>query len=249
MPDILILAGSGKESDLTLREGVKNKAFITIHGKAMLERILDAMVKVPGAGRIAVVGPPEQLMPYCRSHNILPVPEKGGIPDNIRAGMQILQPRGHFIISTADIAFITPAAVEGFVEQCRPYDRDAYYPIVAREANEKRFPEMQRTYVRLADGVYTGGNLFLVNPSTLETSLPRIEHFFKLRKSPFRLAAYLGLPFILRFLTRSLSVADLEKKVSVMLSIRVKAVFSQSPEIGTDVDKLSDLALARNMLK
>lgn len=249
MFDVLVLAGTGKESELTLQEGVSNKAFIPINGKPMLGTLLETLKGVRGIGRIAVVGPVAELTPFIEQYGVIVVPEKGSIPENIKSGFDLLQPKQHFLISSADIPFLTAIAVENFLELCRPYDFDFYYPIVSKADSEKRFPSVERTYVKLLDGVFTGGNLFLVNPGGLIASLTRIQHFFALRKSPIKLAASLGLGFVIKLFTKRLTLSELEERVSSMFGLKGRAVISGYAEIGTDVDKPTDLILARKQLE
>lgn len=248
MFDVLVLAGTGKESELTLQEGVANKAFIPINRKPMLCAVLETLKGTRGISRIAVVGPVAELTPFIEQYGVIVVPEKGSIPENIKSGFDTLQPRQHFLISSADIPLLTPMAVENFLELCRPYELDFYYPIVSKANNEKRFPGVERTYVTLLDGVFTGGNIFLVNPGGLEASLPRIQHFFDLRKSPVKMAASLGFGFVIKLFTKRLTLSELEERVSGMFGLKGRAVISGYAEIGTDVDKPTDLLLARKEL-
>ena len=245
MYDVVVLAGTGKATELTMEEGVNNKAFIEINGKQMLAYVLEALKSVDEISRIAVVGPPKELAPLAESYGFLAVAEAGSIPENLRKGIDALQPQQHFLIASADIPFLTAEAVVDFLGACSPYDQDLYYPIVSKELNERRFPGVQRTYVTLRDGIFTGGNLFLANPNGMNTALPRLERFFSLRKSPVRLAGLLGFGFLIKLLTKRLTLSELENRFSSLFQLQGKAVISNHPEIGTDVDKPTDLALTR----
>ena len=197
MFDVVVLAGTGKETPLTVEENVKNKAFININGKPMLSYTLDALRSVNLIDRIAVVGPVEQLSSFIEEYDILVIAEGSKIIDNIHKGFAALQPKQHFLIVSSDIPMLTPVAVEDFIAQCSPYSYDFYYPIVSKEDSNNSYPGVTRTYARLREGTFTGGNLFLVNPGKIEESLPRINRFFELRKSPLKLVAMLGFSFVL----------------------------------------------------
>lgn len=249
MTDVIILAGTTKQSELTISERVQNKAFVQIHGQVMLNYVLAALQQAPSVNRIAVVGPLAELQAVVgQSSQVLAVAEGTSLVENLQRGFQALQPEQHCLVVTSDVAFLTADAVEDFLAACQPAKAAVYYPIVAREENDRRFPGVKRTYVKLRDGEFTGGNLFLVDPACLKQVLPRLEHFFALRKSPLRLAAALGVGFIVKFLTKSLTIAELEKRFFALFAVSGQAVITQYAEIGTDVDKPTDLQLARQHL-
>ncbi len=249
MYDVVVLAGTGKPGELTRSEGVDNKAFIRVSGKTLLAYTLEALRSSPLTGRIVVVGPKAGLMPLAAAFGFTPVEEKGSLPLNILAGFHALAPSRHFLLVSADIPFLTGEALEDFLSRCQPFDRDFYYPIVARADVEKSFPGTKRTYVRLREGVFTGGNLFLVNPAVVEEGVARFDRFFELRKSPLKLLAALGPVFVIKFLCRVLAISELEKKIPLLLGISGKAVITPYAGIGTDVDKPSDLELIRARFK
>ena len=76
-----------------------------------------------------------------------------------------------------------------------------------------------------------------------------IEEAYEARKSPFKLAKMLGPKFIFKFLLRRLTIEELEERISSLIKAKGKAVVTSYPEIGMDVDKNSDLELARKMLQ
>lgn len=126
---------------------------------------------------------------------------------------------------------------------------DLYYPIVDKRVGELKYPVVKRTYVNLREGVFTGGNLFLVNPEIVEHTAPRVRKFLDYRKNPLKMVTLLGFSFLLRYLVlKNLTLSELEQKVSDMWAIRGAVIVSPWPEVGIDVDKPSDLQLARAVL-
>lgn len=249
MFDVVVLAGTGKSSELTRCEQVDNKAFISIAGRPLLAFVLEALRTTPEVGRIAVVGPQERLASLIGEYEAIAVQETGGIPGNILAGYRALLPSKHFLLATADIPLLTAEALTDFLERAKPYVHDFYYPIVAREDSERRFPGVVRTYACLREGTFTGGNIFLLNPDKVEEVMPRLHRFIAWRKSPLKLAGILGPVFIFKFLARRLSIAELERRLPDMFGLSGKAIISGYAEIGTDVDKLSDLELVRKSFR
>lgn len=250
MFDAVILAGGGKSEPLTDQEGVCNKAFIEIHGRPMLGYILNALTGSASIGKIAVVGPDRELAQLLEEgYHFIPVPEEGSMLENAAAGLRAVDRERLCLMLTGDIPLIDCKTIEGFLKLCAPFDGDFYYPILTRESCRKSFPQMKRTYVRLRDGCFTGGNIVLLRPDWFARCYDRLDLFVTYRKKPLKLFRILPASFIFRFLLNILSVADLESYLSQMMQARARAVPCNFVEIGTDVDKISDLEVVKQALK
>jgi molybdopterin-guanine dinucleotide biosynthesis protein A len=243
----VVLAGSA-ESELTRQEGVPNKSLIHLGGRPVLLYILEALRQVPEISRIVVVGPAESLKAYREQFDFDIVAEEGGIAQNIHAPFKHWTLTGPLLLVTGDVPLLTREALEDFLEQCRPFDLDFYYPIIPREAVEKTYPGTRRTYVPLKEGVFTGGNIFIARAEKVVETLPQVEDFFRVRKSFIKMVAKLGPVFILKYITRRLIIEDLVQRFKVLFNVEAKAVITRHPEIGIDMDKVSDLTFFRERL-
>ena len=246
MFDCVILAGGGS-SELTVQEGVPNKALIKIDGKEMIRRVLDVYMQMKDPiRRMIVVGPDKDLSFLKADYPVEILPESDSLIGNLLLAHRYLKSENYLLISSADTPLLSLEAVEDFLQQCQPFDKDFYYPIVRKEDSEKAFPGEKRTYIGLADGSFTGGNLFLVNPQAVEPSAPMIEKFLDNRKKPLKMVSLFGPVFVFGMLTKSLSIDRLEKRFSRLLNVTAKAIISTYPEIGFDVDKPAHLRLINN---
>lgn len=241
----LILAGAQKDSPLS--ELNSNKALIKIHDKEMVKYIIDALKGLDFLDTIAIVGPKQDFAPIENQVDII-VDGAASMTDNILKGAEIFSDQDMILISTSDIPMITSEAIKDFVEKSRTIDAEFYYPIVRKEENEKKYPGVKRTYVKIKDGTFTGGNMVLVKAGTVKRCIKQAEAFMAYRKKPWKLAQILGINFVLKFLMGTLTIKQLENRVSDLFGIKARAVISPYPEIGTDVDKDSDLALAARVL-
>lgn len=242
----LILAG--QQGDGPLAHIHPNKALIKIHEKEMILYVIDAVKALGVADQIAVVGNKQDMASIAPQVDIL-VEEGGTLPENVLRGASIFDDDDEVLVLTSDIPMITPAALGDFVEQSRRLSADFTYPVVRREINDKKYPGVKRTYVKIKDGNFTGGNVFLVKAGAVKTYMPKAQVFLSYRKKPWKMVKVLGMGFALRFLLGTLTIAHLEKRVSELFGITARAVISEYPEIGTDVDKVSDLDLARSLLE
>ena len=147
-----------------------------------------------------------------------------------------------------DIPLVTPAGIQDFLSQCAEYpDRQVFYPIIPKEACLALFPEAQRTYGKLPEGEFTGGNMMLLDKRVTINKQELGRQIYALRKSPLRLANWLGWSFIFKAVFRKLTLKAAEERVSEILAPS-KAIITQHAGIGMDVDKPEDLKLVENYL-
>jgi GTP:adenosylcobinamide-phosphate guanylyltransferase len=248
MVDALVLAGSLNEGALSRCSTVRYEALIPIGKKSMVEYVVDALLDSDRINRIVVVGPKEELTGKFSGKNVKVIKPKDNLVDNVVCGLKLLPGAQQVLVVTSDIPLINSKAVNNFLDQCKDYDADLYYPIVPREVVEKRFSSSNRTYVNLKEGVFTGGNVFLLNPNVVWRCLPKGQEIVNARKSPLKLCRLVGFMFLIRYLMRSVTLEKAQRKVSRLLGIRGRVVVSMDPELGIDVDKPSDLDLVNKKL-
>jgi CTP:molybdopterin cytidylyltransferase MocA len=251
--DVVVLAGGKNSAEMAAATGVENRALTPLGARTMLDYVTSALHQAPSVGEIYVVGD-VPAGPNCHS-------VRGGetLLDNLMAGVRAAEAGGgedRVLISTSDIPFLTPEAVEDFIIRAVQSGADlccSYVPVALCYA---RFPDMKRTAIKLREGSLTLGNLMLVNPHFLRTHQETIARAYAARKSPVQVARMLGLGLpmrllLARFLAPSLlTVGALEQAVSRLLGsgARAAGIRSEYPEIGTDVDRPEDIAIARRIL-
>ena len=246
--DCVILAGGGS-SDLTRQEGVPNKALIKIGRKEIIRIVINVYQQMKeDIDRLLVVGPEKEMSFIKKDYDVEILPESSSLIGNLLRAHSFLDSKNYLLISSSDTPLLSTAAVKDFMQLCRPFDKDFYYPIIRKEVSEKVFLGGKRTYLTLTEGAFTGGNLFLVNPYVIKSSAPLVEKFLKHRKNPLKMASLLGFKFLIGMLRKKLSVSQVEKRFSDLLKVKAKAVVSTYPEIGFDVDKPQDLELIRRHL-
>jgi GTP:adenosylcobinamide-phosphate guanylyltransferase len=235
-----VVLGGGHASDpLAQGAGVQVKSLINIAGQPMSAYVLHAL-RAGGVGKIVYVGATTpSLEPLFDIH----IPAKGTMLENLQAGLEPLLAEARVLIATADIPLLTPAAVQDVLH--RDSGAGLVYPVVAKQAAEAAFPGGKRTYARLREGTFTGGNLFLLEPRLVGQFLPRLEYILNNRKNVLRLAGMFGLGALLKLLFGQLKIAELEQTVSRILGVPAMALICPFAEIGFDVDKPEDLALVQ----
>jgi len=247
--NVILLAGAANTGPLKDVSPATNEALVDIGGKPMVQYVVDGLRQSKEVRRIAIVAPPGELEPHVQGDNLEFVASGSHIIDNIVRAYKVLPKDEQLLIATCDIPLITGEVIDGLIALCRQKPADIYYPIVEKSINDEKFPTMKRTYVTLKEGVYTGGNLFVVNPTVVERTAPMARKFLDYRKSPLKMVNLLGLGFLLRYIVfKNLGLVELEAKLSQMWDIRGAVIICPYPEVGVDVDKPSDLELARAVL-
>jgi len=250
--NVLVMAGTSKKGELEEYAQVSNKALIPINGKPMLWFVLEALEGVPSLNKIKLLSSPQELEPVLsdsRWAGVEIIPEKGSLLDNLEEGLKYMEKETPCLVATSDIPLVTASIVQDFVNRCDPFDKDFYYPIIAEKDYIKEFPNAKRTYLKLKEGKFTGGNLALVKPSSILERISRLHMIFAHRKKPWKYARMLSPFMVFKFLFKQLTVPELEDYISHLMSWRVQAVSTPYVEIGADVDKPRDLDLIKEIIK
>lgn len=248
--NVILLAGAANTGPLREVSPATNEALVEINGKPMVQYVIDGLTASRLVKRIVVVAPPGELEPHVTGRDLEFVPSQGNIVDNVLAAVRTLPQDEPFLAVSSDVPLITGQIVDDLIELCQRSGGELCYPIVEQSVAEARFPHVKRTYVTLREGVYTGGNIFLVHPSVVDRAAPRVRAFLDNRKNPLKMVSLLGWTFAVRYLLlKNLRLQELEKKVSEMLDVKGAVVVCPWPEVGVDVDKPSDLELMRTILK
>jgi GTP:adenosylcobinamide-phosphate guanylyltransferase len=234
----VVLAGGRAGDDFRAATGVESRALAPVAGRPMVTWVLEAVSAAETVDRIVLVGA-ESLTDAPGARQRLRA--GGDLLDAIERGMGACPGAGHVLLVSADIPALTPEGVDAFVREGIASGADFVYPIISRETNEARFPGLKRTYLRLSDGVYTGGNLFLARPEALLRQRDLIRRAYAARKRPFQLACIVGWGVLLRVLFRRLSLADAEAALSRLMGGNARAIVTEHAELGADIDRVADL--------
>ncbi|WP_420643854.1 NTP transferase domain-containing protein [Candidatus Leptofilum sp.] len=230
----------------------KSKALLDMNGRTMLERVIDALQESQSIGEIVVVGlGNDQGMTFQRP--VHHTPDFGSMLKNALGGiakMRELHPKTNLVmVCSADIPTLTPEIVDAFIENCAPYDKGMVYNFVDKATLEARFPNSNRTYVKLKDGLIAGGDLTLIQADLSDTNRDIWEALTNARKHAWQLARVVGFRFLLKFLLRRLSFADIEEAAFRITGRPCQVLHNPHAEIAMDADKPEQVELLRADIK
>jgi GTP:adenosylcobinamide-phosphate guanylyltransferase len=254
--NVVVLAGNKKvnsgsvdstnKEDITARIG--NKALLKLKDKYMIEYIIDTLRGSKLIDKIAVVGPKDELVPIIGDRVDYIVEGTDSIVTNGLLAMENFKNDKQVFITTSDIPMLTVEALEDFISKSLKMNADLCYSVVDKVINDKKYPEVKRTYARLWEGQFTGGNIFLFNPAAADRCKTFVEQMLEYRKSPAKMAMVLGFGFLIRVALGILTINAVQKKCEKLLGIKGAVVISEYPEVGNDVDKISDIHFVEKYL-
>nr|WP_295105412.1 nucleotidyltransferase family protein [uncultured Caulobacter sp.] len=242
----LILAGSrgGEVDPAAAYAGVSHKGLITLQGRTLLDRVLDA-VRAAGPETIGVAANDETIKARLANAGVTVLPTASGPSQSVEnAAHQLGFP---LMVTTVDHALLKPEWITSFLADC-PEWADVAVLLAAEERVQAAAPQTRRTYLRFQDGRYSGCNLFLLRN---ENALRVVETWRKveaLRKQPWKIAAMLGPSFLIRYLLNWLTLDQAVLKLGRLADVKAAAVRAHDGLAAVDVDKPSDLDLVRELV-
>ncbi|MEO6079298.1 MAG: nucleotidyltransferase family protein [Steroidobacteraceae bacterium] len=244
----LVLAGVRPGGDpLAEHAGVSHKALIDIGGVAMLQRVLLALAGVPAIARIVVaIDRPDLVaaLPDC-GRPVTVLPARSGPSASVAHALDA--EGAPLLVTTADHALLQSAWVEEFLA-ADSGPADVLVALARREAVQAAVPDTQRTWLRFADGDFSGCNLFLLRTMAAQGVVALWQQLEADRKRPLTLLKRLGPGYALRYRCGWLRLDQALQRLGSLSGARLKAVVLGDGRAAIDVDKLADLALVRSLV-
>jgi molybdopterin-guanine dinucleotide biosynthesis protein A len=241
---MILAGGEGAIIDPTVRV----KGLIPIAGRPMIEWVVEALKAANTVSEIAVVAPADSEAGAWTELVDHWVVSDGSFIENALAGLSVFDDDALVLAATGDLPALTLEAIDDYVTRSLDSGAEFTYPLVAERDMEEQFPGSQRTYVKVAGGRVTGGNMMLLSSRLVRRNREIAQRLFETRKSAARMARVIGIPFIVRYVTGTLRVDDVERKMEQLLGAKCSAIYTRHASIGADVDKPIDVVVAERVL-
>jgi len=246
--NLIILAGAEK-GPLYDAYGYENKALLPIHGKPMLDWVIEAFRETGYIDKIVVVGQKEldqlQSMRFVDKR----IEATSNLVRNILRGIAYIRwtyyrykpDHAGYIISFCDAVFLTPDAIKDALDNIKDNTHDLALHYVEKETFEKNNIHAKRTYIPVDGKHYTGTTIYYIKKfSNLLNALHLLGELRKKRKDPHGLLGVMGL--------KDCTFPEIQEGLSAKLGRDVGVYVSGFPELGMDVDKPVDFEVAEEML-
>jgi len=246
--NLIILAG-GEKGPLSEAFGCDNKALLPIHGKPMLDWVIEAFQKSGCIDKIVVVGSSEldalSSMQFVEKR----IDSSSSLVRNILRGVAYIRWKYYrhnsdhagYVITFCDAVFLTPEAIADAISNIQNGSHDLVLHYVEKETYETHAISAKRTYIPIDGKQYTGTTIYFVKKfSNLLSSLHLFGDLRKNRKDPKGLLRVMGL--------EDCTFPQIEERLSERIGNNVGVYVSEFPGMGMDVDKKSDFELAESLL-
>lgn len=243
MTAALVLAGNRKGGDkLAEAEGVSLKTLIEVGGAPMIERVVGAL---RASGRI------DRILVSVNKPKLIQIPgvetikSAKSLAESVIEGVEVLGAPA--FVTTGDHALLQPEWVRHFLDNAP--DTDFSLALARAETVKAATPDTERTYYKLADGSFSGCNMFYMRTPQALGGVTLWREFEQLRKQPLKMLQKLGAGAIFAYATGRLTTKRIAKEVERMTGGLTAAVVEMPyGRAAIDVDKTSDLELVRRLV-
>lgn len=231
----VVLGGGGPGDRLAAATGAPSKALVPFGGRPLATYVLEALRDSGVVSHVVFVGDDDERLARAADRTVPPgVRMVDSLALGLGAGLAASDGEPLLVVG-ADVPWWTSDGVRAFVADAP--DADLVYPVVRAEDAERAFPSQRRTYVRCADGRFTGGNAVLVRPTAVPLLLPWIDRAYAARKRPWQLAGIVGARTLAGLATGRIRLAEVEARVRALTGIDARVHVTDDAAIAADVDR------------
>jgi GTP:adenosylcobinamide-phosphate guanylyltransferase len=246
----LLLAGSRPGGDpLTASLGVAHKPLLPLAGEPMILRPLRALLASPEVASVRILTQdPALFADLVRGEARVTLEQSGAtIAATLLSMLDDPETRYPMLVTTADHALLTPAMVADFTGAAAGADLAVGF--VSRTVMLARFPQAQRTWLRIGRERYSGANLFAIGSPKARTGIERWRAIEQDRKKGWRVLLQFGAPLLLASVLRLRDLHQTSAALGRRLGLSLRAVELSDATAAIDVDKPADHALVTAIIE
>ncbi len=254
----LVLAASrkGTEDPVARHTGKTHKCLVEVDGKAMIERVIQALIDSNLCRNILVSIESEdilrqvpQVASWLDSGIVSVAPSAGNLADSVLSLRERNESPTPLLVTTADNALHTQEIVTHFIDRSLAEGGDISIGVTDEATVRAGFPDEKIGFFRFKDGGYSFCNLFMLRN---DAALPTAEVFRsggQFRKRPWRILGAFGvvnlLVYRLRLTTLQAFISRIGRRFDLDASV-VEMPWAYAP---IDVDNPDTLAFSERILR
>ncbi len=252
---VILLAAQrrGVVDPLALAHGVSHKCLVPLHGVPLIRHALTTIARHAAISDICVSVEPELFDTIARI--AAGIPDKTATIDMVAAADNladsvIAAAAGHggpLVITTADNALLTPAALDSLIAPLK-HGHDLAIAMTTKQAVQAAHPLGQRRFYRFRDGDYCNCNLYgMAGPHALAAA----EIFRgggQFAKKASRIIDAFGLMNLVLLRLRLLSLPAGLKRIASRFGLTIAPVILREGRCAIDVDNERTYAIVDSLL-
>lgn len=243
----VVLAGGAASDRLAAEFGVAAKALVPLAGQPLAAYVLRALQDSGVVDHVVYVGPTDAGLEGLYDRTVSSGDSLlGSLSAGLKAALNGKRAAGPLLLVTADLPWVTGEVIARFVGGALKAEQAGekaalVYPVISELASREQFPDQRRTYARLREGRFTGGNAVLIDPEVVPALLPLIDRVYRARKNPLALASIVGIDVLVAVLLGRANLPGLERRVAKLLGAPVRALVTDDAALAADIDEPSQL--------
>lgn len=242
----LVLAGTRPGGDPFADElGVAHKGLIELDGRPLLKRVIQALQEA-GITRVLVSCDEGAVAELARKLGAEVIAPRSGPSGSVAAAFELAG--APLVVTTSDHALLQPDWVRELVEKT-PEEADISVMLAERGRVEAAMPGSKRTYLRFADGSWSGCNLFYLKTPEARRAIETWSMVEADRKRPWRIAARLGFGTLMSMLFGRLTIAEGLARLGDRIGVKAALVPASNGLAAVDIDKIADLDAVEALLE
>lgn len=248
----LLLVGGNVKRMPAEEPTVPSKGYVDVGGLPMAARTLQALRQSRRIGAITLVTPLENPDLSGAWEGVSSVaPARDSLYTSLYSGLSKIEPTSDPVVLVAgDLPFLTPEAVDDFVERCSQHDEAAlWYCFVSKANSQAKYPQLPHTWAKLNGTQFCGGGITVLRRSASEQVRPGFEAMTSGRKSVMKLVKALGFGTLIRYCLGKLTIPQAAAAMERIMGVPVCPVESPYAETAFNVDDYENLQMARALCK
>lgn len=236
--------------------GVTHKCMVPIHGRPMLERVIEAVLQSGRCKHVYVsIDEPQVLQSSTRISGWLDdgrvsvVAARGTLTDSVLAAAdQIPDQAWPIMITTGDNALHTQEIVRDFVDGAEASGADVSCGITREEVVIATLPEAAKAFHRLKDGGFSSCNLYSLKDRNALKTVEVFRGGGQFGKRHRRILKAFGLMSFLLYKLKMITIDGMVRRVGKGFGLKIAPVFLPYDFGPIDVDDQNSFDISEKIL-
>ncbi len=237
--------------------GVTHKCMVPIHGRPMLERVIEAVLQSGRCKHVYVsIDEPQVLQSnvkiagWLADGSVSTVAARSTLTDSVLAAADHIPDAGWpIMITTGDNALHTPDIVRDFIEGAHSNGADVCCGITREEVVVATLPEAAKAFHRLKDGGFSSCNLYSLKDRNALKTVEVFRGGGQFGKRHRRILKAFGLISFLLYKLKLITIDGMVRRVGEGFGVKVAAVFLPYDFGPIDVDDQNSFEISEKILR